>query len=127
MQQSSLFGKIVFFLFLSATAIAQPGNWGGTTASQFQMSAWADARGYHVEVRYSGNTQPVVRARIYGRMLEVSVGQASGMPGAFFQNQMSQRYPLPMDADPSRMSRQDLRGLVLITIPRRQFGNTPRW
>lgn len=125
-QQYSVFGAIVLFLFSTATAIAQPGNWGGFTASQFQTGVWADDSGYHVGVRYSGNMQPVVHARINGRMLEVSVGQASGMPGALFQNQMSQRYLLPMDADPSRMSQKNLQGLVLITIPRRQPGKLPR-
>ncbi|HID46018.1 MAG TPA: hypothetical protein EYP34_09715 [Chromatiaceae bacterium] len=127
MQKNGVFGAIVFFLFFTSTAIAQPGNWGGFTASQFQTGLWADGSGYHIGVRYSGNTQPVVHVRINGRMLEVSVGQSSGMPGALFQNQMSQHYPLPMDADPSRMSRKNLPGLVVITIPRRQPGNMPRW
>ncbi|WP_456405797.1 hypothetical protein [Thiolapillus sp.] len=127
MKRISLLGASALFLLFTAATIAQPRNSGGMASTQFQTGTWADASAYYVEVRYSGNAAPVVKARVRGRMLEVSVGQAGGIPGAVFQNQMSQRYPLPMDADPSRMSRQDLQGLVLITIPRRQPGNMPRW
>ena len=124
---SVLATSVLFLLFITAATIAQPGNRSGMTSTQFQMGSWADPRGYFFEVRYGGNTAPLVQARPHNGMLVISIGQASAAPGFAFQNQMSQRYPLPMDADPSRMRRYDQQGRILIVVPRRQTGSSPRW
>lgn len=126
MRRIGLFSASVL-LFLATVAIAQSGNPGGMTSTQFQTGSWADAGSYYFAVRYSGSLVPDVQARVVGRMLEISIGQASNLPGGFLQNQMSQRYLLPMDADPSRMSRYDRPGYVLIMIPRRSMGYPRRW
>ena len=117
----------VLLLLFSTASIAQADNWGGMTNTQFQTGSWADATGYYFAVRYRGNRVPDIQVRIIGRVLEIVIGQASGMPGGFFANRMSQSYPLPMDADPSRMRRQEQPGLVLFRIPRRQVSYPQRW
>lgn len=106
----------VLLLLFSTASIAQADN----STTQFQTGSWADATGYYFAVRYRGNKVPDIQVRIVGRVLEIVIGQASGMPGGFFANRMSQSYPLPMDADPTRMRRQEQPGLVLFRIPRRQ-------
>ena len=124
MRRIDVFGVIALFLLFTTATMAQ---WGQMATTQFQTGTWSDARGYFFEVRYSGHPAPLVQASLHDRMLVISVGQASGAPGVSFQNQMSQRYPLPMDADPSRMVRQELQGRIVIMIPRRQVGYPSRW
>jgi hypothetical protein len=128
MKRIGLFGASAMFLLFTVTAMAQPGNRAGMSSSQFQMGSWGDPRGYYFEVRYTGGVAPQVLTRLYDGMLIIGIRQASNTtPGMTFQSQMSQRYPIPRDADLSRMSRQDLPGRILIMIPRRQMGNPSRW
>lgn len=127
MRGIGFFSASLLLLLFSIATNAQPGSWGGMTTTQFQTGTWADASGYYFAVRYSGDRTPNVQARVVGGMLQIAIGQSSGIPGSFFQNQMSQSYPLPMDADPSRMTRHDQPGFVLFRIPRRQTGYPRRW
>ena len=111
----------------AAATTAQPGYWSsGTAASQFQISPWADADAYYYDIRYSGAVVPDFRIGPYGRSLDVRMGQAGGTPGGFFQNQMFQSYPIPADADVSRLTRRDEPGRTVLILPRRTAGGWPR-
>lgn len=119
-------GALVILL-VGAAAQAQPGYWGGLPSGQFQLAPSADADGYYLVVRYSGNTVPEVQTRFHGRALDIRVSQAAGGAGGFFRNRMTRSFQLPPDADPSRMTRSDEAGRIVIVIPRRRESMMPRW
>lgn len=120
--------QVLILMVLATTAGAQPGFFSGMMSGNFWMEPSADAQGYYYAVRYSGDP-PEVAGEIFGPMLRITVRQSLGAPGSFFRNQMSQSFPLPQDADPQQMVRQDQPGRVVFMMPRRMpmspYG--PRW
>lgn len=113
-------------MFAAGPGQAQLGYRGGMTANQFQLVPSSDVSAYYIDVYYSGDAIPEVLVQTYGRTLDVSVGQGSGMGGGFFTNRMTQRFPLPPDADSSRLMRREEPGRVSVIVPRRRQA-LPRW
>ena len=114
-------------LLACAAAGAQPGYWGGTSGGQFRVAPSADADGYYLVVQYSGTVAPQVETRLHGRSLDIRVSQAGGGAGRFFRNRMTRSFPLPPDADPSRMTRREEPGRIVVALPRRAVPPGPRW
>lgn len=114
-------------VLVGAAAHAQPGYWGGMSRGQFQLMPSADADAYYFAVRYRGDSVPEVQIRLSGRALDIRVSQSAGGAGSFYRNSMSRSFRLPRDADPSRMTRREEPGSIVLVIPRWRGPMMPGW
>ncbi|MEJ1298442.1 MAG: Hsp20/alpha crystallin family protein [Candidatus Sedimenticola sp. (ex Thyasira tokunagai)] len=99
------------------------------SGSHIQIRNYNVPGGYQVQITVSGRSPDSIRISVQPGQLILQESRSNeerhhnqGSRGYFHSwSSMSQRIPLPRDADIEGMTRQNSEGTITLTIPRRQY------